>query len=647
MVDQGGESEARLLAGLDADQRRAVTTPSTLVAVIARAGSGKTRVLTRRIAYRIERGTADPGATMALTFTREASGELRRRLRRLGLREPVETGTFHAVALRLLRTRWADLGRPAPNIANDRMRLLAEVAQGVPLVTLATEADWAAANGVPARGYAAAATRAQRRGQTAPVAIGEALARYEHAKHRRGVIDLDDLLRLLVEELAQDEVYAEAIRYRFRHLLVDEAQDLNPTQFRLLQLLDGGRGDLFLVGDPAQAIYGFNGADPELLVAVEQRLPGIEIVRLPVNHRSTAPIVEAADHVLRVAGQPAEAVSARGDGAPVVVRAAADADAEAALAARIVHGLDPSLPRAGHVAILARTNAQVPAIHRALEASGIPIRRAAMPPGGPLATAVRAATHLPSAMRLREWAHTVLDEGRVAPGPATALTADELAERVTAERRTAAAVLEFLREEPLGDGAGLRAWIAATNPFAVDGDTDGVQVLTFHAAKGREWHTVIVTGVETSLVPIRSATTVAAKAEEARLLHVALTRASDELFVTYAERRGGYARKLSPLLSRLPSPEPMAVDALPAVVAGHRRPPSPVEHRRRELRMWRNAAARAANVAPEAICDDHALEAIAQRDPASADDLADATGMGTLTARRLFPALRRALDATR
>ena len=111
-----------LLTDLDADQRRAVTTESRLVAVIAGAGSGKTRVLTRRIAYRIATDSADARHTLALTFTREAAGELRRRLRHIGLGERIEAGTFHSVALGLLRQRWADQGRPMPTIVDDRPR---------------------------------------------------------------------------------------------------------------------------------------------------------------------------------------------------------------------------------------------------------------------------------------------------------------------------------------------------------------------------------------------------------------------------------------------------------------------------------------------------------------------------------------------
>ena len=162
---------------LDPAQAAAVTTPSTLVAVIAGAGSGKTRVLTSRITHRIAVGTADPQHTLALTFTREAAGELRRRLRRSGVRDHVEAGTFHGVALGLLRQRWADSNRPAPTVVADRDRLLAEVAGGVPLATLATECEWAAARGVRPDRYVDAARAAGRRSGSAD-RIAAALAAY-------------------------------------------------------------------------------------------------------------------------------------------------------------------------------------------------------------------------------------------------------------------------------------------------------------------------------------------------------------------------------------------------------------------------------------------------------------------------------------
>ena len=291
--------EAALLGDLDAEQRAAVATPSMLVAVIAAAGSGKTRVLTRRIAYRVAAGTADARHTLALTFTREAAGELRRRLRALGLREWIEAGTFHSVALGLLRQRWIDIGRQAPNITNDRHRLIAGVAAGAPVDAMLVERSWCAARGIDPGDYVVAARAANRRCGVAPATVAKVLADYETLKRRRGVIDLDDLLLVLVGELASDPAYAAAVRWRFRHLLVDEAQDLNPVQHRLLGLLVEGRRDLFLVGDPAQAIYGFNGSDPSLLLDVELHLPGIEVAHLTTNRRCTPQIVAAAAHVLR------------------------------------------------------------------------------------------------------------------------------------------------------------------------------------------------------------------------------------------------------------------------------------------------------------------------------------------------------------
>ena len=609
---------------LDPAQTAAVTTPSTLVAVIAGAGSGKTRVLTSRITHRISVGTASPQHTLALTFTREAAGELRRRLRRSGVRDHVEAGTFHGVALGLLRQRWADSNRRAPTIVADRDRLLAEVAGGVPLATLATECEWAAARGIRPDRYVNAARAAGRRTASAD-RIAAALAAYEDLKRRRGVVDFDDLLTTLSRELASDSAWADAVRWRFRHVLVDEAQDLNPLQYRLLEQLVGGRGDLYLVGDPAQAIYAFNGADPGLLVDISERMPGIEIIALPTNHRSTPQIVAAGAAVLRAGGQARPGHSPRADGHPVRIVAADDETHEATLVAEFVRSLDPGEARRGDVAVLARTNHQLSRLSSALAASGVPVADQQLRPGSPLSAAISAATRLPSATRLREWAHDVLDS-------------DDAADDA-AERRVATTVLDFLREQPLGDGAGLRGWLATMRPFT--GDDGGVELLTFHAAKGREWRTVVVTGVETGSVPHRSATTAAAKAEEVRLLHVALTRASDRLVITWAGRRGGYRRQPSPLLAEVDAGEPVAVPP-PAELVGSS--PRRGSGRLERLTAWRAATARAATILPDEVCTDADLHTIATADPMTPDDLAAVTGLGVLTATRLFPGIRAALD---
>jgi DNA helicase-2/ATP-dependent DNA helicase PcrA len=621
-----------LIADLDPDQHAAVTTPSLLVAVIAGAGSGKTRVLTQRIAHRIVTGSADARHTLALTFTREAAGEMRRRLLRLGLREPVEAGTFHSVMLGVLRQRWSDTGRRPLTVVSDRRRLVTDAVDTADRRNVAAyvaEIDWASARGIDAAGYAAAARREQRRPAPGVERCAAVYADFETLKRRRGVIDFDDVLARSIRELRRDPEFADAVRWRFRHLLVDEAQDLNPLQHELVDLLRAGRDDLFLVGDPSQAVYGFNGADPTLLVDVETRFPGVEIIRLPVNHRSTPQIVAAGVHVLDASGQPAGLVSNRPDGPAVVEVTADDEHDEARRAAAFVLAADPTLVRSGSVAVLARTNAQLGPFAEAFAAAGIPIRRSATAAGSPLQQLVREVAALGSPSRLRGWAHDVLD----APGaaPSDDPDGDVGPSNAPPERRVAAAVLEFLREHPLGDGAGFRAWVATTDPFD-DGTTDGVDLLTFHASKGREWHSVVVTGVESSLVPHKSATTTAGRAEEARLLYVALTRATDRLLVTRAARRGGYARTPSPFM------EGIDLEPAPAAAPPPRtRPRAAVDPLLASLRAWRDEAARRAGILPTELCSDRDLRSIADNRPQSTEELVEATSFGTITAGTLAP----------
>jgi DNA helicase-2/ATP-dependent DNA helicase PcrA len=628
-----------LIADLDADQRAAVTTESRLVAVIAGAGSGKTRVLTRRIAYRIATESAEPRHTLALTFTREAAGEMRRRLLRLGLRDHVEAGTFHSVMLNVLKQRWTDTERRPLSVVNDRRRLVGDTIDAGDRRSLATylaEIDWASARGIDAAHYAAAARRDQRHPAPGVDRCAAVFADYQTVKRRRGVIDFDDVLAHTIRDLRHDTDFADSVRWRFRHVLVDEAQDLNPLQHALIDLLRSRRDDLFLVGDPSQAVYGFNGADPTLLIDVDTRFPGIEVIRLPVNHRSTPQIVAAGVHILAATGQPSDLVSDRADG-PTVERLLTGDDAdEAQHIAQFLLRCDPNLVRSGEVGVLARTNAQLGAIATALERAGLAVRRHATASGSPLQQAVRVAAANGSASRLRGWAHDTLDAPPT--GTATATTPGRPATTTDddPERRVAAAALDFLREQPLGDGATFRAWVATTNPFT-DSSTDGIDLLTFHAAKGREWHTVIVTGIESSLVPHKSATTVADKAEEGRLLYVAVTRATDRLLITHAARRGGYARTLSPFVAELdltvppPAPPPRRVRARVDPLLG-------------ALHEWRDDSARRADILPTQLCSDRDLASIARERPATAEQLEQITSFGRITAERLAPQI---LDVVR
>jgi DNA helicase-2/ATP-dependent DNA helicase PcrA len=619
VVDAGA-----VLAGLDEDQRRAVTVESQLVAVVAGAGSGKTRVLTRRVAYRVANGTADEAHTLVLTFTRHAAGELRRRLLRLGLAGRVTTGTFHSVALGMLQQRWRDLDQRPKTVVSDRRRIVARIApDGADVDALTDELGWAAARALTPAAYESAVRRGERRPPVDARTVVEALAAYRREKQTHGVVDLDDLIGLTIEAMQRDAAYADAQRWRFRHLLVDEAQDLNPLQHRLLDALRAGRDDLYLVGDPAQAIYGFNGSDPALLIDVERRFPGIEVVRLPVNHRCTPQIVDAGVHVLAADGHIAELQSSRPDAVTVEVVAHDDERAEAVGVARAIATVDRSLLRSSNVAVLARTNAQLSSIERALAAAGIDVRRAVNGAASRIQPIVAQVYRLDTGGALRNWAQDALEIGDDSP-----------------EAEVGRAVLDFLRAQPVGDGPAFRAWVEATDGFGRA--SPGVELLTFHGAKGREWHTVHLVGCETSLVPHRSATTNAARSEEARLLFVAVTRATDQLVVNWARRRGGYQRRLTPLLEGFVSttPEPTAP---PPGLADHARSERDVVLDR--LVAWRADVARAGGILPEAVCSDAALAAIADHPPADAAELDALTGLGVLTSQRLYPGIAAAIEA--
>ena len=671
-----------LIADLDPDQRAAVITESRLVAVVAGAGSGKTRVLTRRIAHRIATGDADARHTLALTFTREAAGELRRRLIRLGLRDHVEAGTFHSVMLRVLKQRWTDTDRRAKTVVADRRRLLrdAQTADGFeggrPVMDAANEEiSWAMARGITPDRYVSEARRGGRRPAGGLEAMSAIYASYTITKRRRGVIDFDDVLLDVLIETRRDPAFADVLRWRFRHLLVDEAQDLNPVQHQIVDMLRSGRDDVFVVGDPAQAVYGFNSADPTLLTEVDTRFPGIEVIRLPVNHRCTPQIVKAGAHVLAAGGQPTDVRSARDDGQSVALTVGDDETVEAAIVAGRIAAGDPTLVRAGQIAILSRTNVQLSAFEQALADKGVAVRRSAGASGSPLQSAIREAAMLTSASALRAWAHDTLDDiatlerargqleelerrngvakrsrsstagnvRHIAPHASQMSEARSSVALVEAERRVASSLLEFLRDQPRADGADFRQWVATTNPFD-DRSTDGVELLSFHASKGREWHTVFVTGVESSLMPHKSATTAAEQAEEARLLYVACTRASDVLVITRAARRAGYARKPSPYLTDLDLSEPEAI-APPTRL----RRRDPRDDLRSRLVEWRAETAAKAKIVPDQLLSDRDLSAIAAAMPTTANQIDSATEVGPLTADRLaggvVPLVLEAIDS--
>lgn len=630
-----------VLAGLDDEQIFAVTASTPLLAVIAGAGSGKTAVLTRRVAHRALTDRASAAHSVVVTFTRQASIELQRRLRAFGLDESPITGTFHSIALSMLRRHWDDNGRSHPTVVSDRVRLVGELLgarQSGRLFDLVTEVDWARARMVTAADYDAAASRAGRSAR-ATKDVAQILADLESLKRKRGIVDLDDLLQLNVTIARDDPSFAAAIAWRLRHFYVDEAQDVNPLQSAVLDTWRAGRDDLTLVGDPNQAIYGFNGADSRLLRDPEIVFPGIEVVRLSTNYRCTPEIVTAGLGVLRHSSDTAPDLrSWRPSGEAPVAMSFADEAAEADGIAQVVPTLRPTFGRWSDVAVLTRTNAQLPVVRDALAAVGVPAEIIGSSAADPVQAAVRAASELTNRHALASWSlDTRASDDETDPAD------------VEARRMVADAVDEYLADGGR-DGLGFAAWVRANRPFHRGGSNDAVSLLTFHAAKGREWFGVVIAGADDSMIPHRSARTAADRDEEIRLAYVAVTRASDRLVFTRPMQRrqrtvgASFAARDLPVA---PPPEPPSEEFLAGqrLRRDGRHDPDPVLD---ELTDWRRRAAQSSGVSPQMLCSDRTLRLLAERRPDSIDVLAQLPGVGISFAHRagerILAAISRGLE---
>jgi len=683
-----------LLHGLDDAQRAAVTSTAMPLVVLAPAGSGKTRVLTRRIAHQVASGNADPRHVLAITFTRKAAGELGDRLARLGLHNDPTTGTFHAVAWGSLRTRWADQGRTAPTLLDRKGRLLREIAPTIPgkdkrsvAADLATEIEWAKARMVTPDSYQEAVVSAGRRPGLKPETVAGAYAAYEQRKGRGGLVDFDDLLALCARALEDDATFAAAQRWRFRHLFVDELQDVNPLQFRLLEAWRGERYDVTAVGDPQQAIYGWNGADAGFLLDIHRHWPPAEVIELSRSYRSTPEILAGAASVLRGAKQAARDIEAtRAGGPPPHLSGHRDDRAEAiaiARAARLAHA--PGRPWAEQ-AVLVRTHAQTHLIVEALRESGIPHRvrgGAAFLDRADIRRALRdlRSSAVPLGTALADLELVQDEHGPTDEDLDTGLLTDDVdaraivLERHADERAALGALLrmgrDYLRLDPVGGADSFARWLTAT--VQSEGDTagpnrDAVDVATFHAAKGLEWAVVHLAGVEDGYVPIAHARTASARAEEARLLYVAMTRAQRDLHITWADRRTFSSRVVERRRSPLLDPLVVAAAAdptLPETGGAPVTPPVPdwdeqlAEQRHRlhdarepvapkleALKAWRDVAARAARIDSDAVLSDQVLARIVASSPTDVDELGAVRGVGAILARRFGEAIFSALAAT-
>ena len=544
-----------ILAALDPEQRAAASAVSGPVCILAGAGTGKTRTITHRAAYAVASGAVQPGSLLAVTFTARAAGEMRTRLRALGV-AGVQARTFHAAAMRQLNYFWPRVvGGPPPRLVDNTFGLVANAATRArlrpgtsELRDLLSELEWAASTLIGPEDYPAAAARAGRDGPYDPAVVAQVYDAYGQLKQAQGLADFSDLLLLTAGALEEHAGVAEEFRSRYRSFVVDEYQDVTPLQQRLLDAWLGGRDDLCVVGDAQQTIYSFTGASPDYLLEFRRRFPAATEVRLVRDYRSTPQVVALANGVIAQAtGRHArlELVAQQPPGPDPVFLEHDDEPAEAkAVAARCRQLIDAGTP-ASEIAVLYRVNAQSAGYEAALTDAGVPylvrggarffdreeVRSAVLLlRGAGRAADVDAPTALPQLVA------DVLRSGlawTVEPPAGAGATRDRW-ESLAALHRLAS---DLAVAQP---GAGLRELVAELDERASAQhapSVEGVTLGSLHAAKGLEWDAVFLVGLVDGTLPLVHADTPAAVEEERRLLYVGVTRARTALFLSWALSR--------------------------------------------------------------------------------------------------------------
>ena len=667
-------TERTLLDGLDPEQLVAVTAPRGPVCVLAGAGTGKTRTIVHRIGHLVQSGHVSASQVLAVTFTTRAAGEMRTRLRALGV-HGAQARTFHAAALRQLRYFWPQVvGEEQWDVLEGKLRLVGQAAHRVGAPTeadvlrdLATEIEWAKASLITPDDYPAMAAKARRDPPTPAEQVAKVYRGYEVLKTRARLLDFDDLLLHTAAALEEHPIVAEEFRDRYRSFVVDEYQDVTPLQQRVLDAWVGRRDDLTVVGDANQTIYSFAGASPRPLLEFPRRFPEAVVVRLERDYRSTPEVVSLANKIISVArdrpaGSRLRLVGQRPPGALPRFAEHDDEPAEAAAAARRIKELIESGTALSEIAVLYRINAQSEAYEQALTELGIPYlvrggeRFFSRPEVRTAMVSLRSASNSRQEGDLPEIVRRVLERIGLSAEPPPGGTARDRWESLLALVELAeelAATLEGADLPRFVTELDLRA--EAQHPPTVE----GVTLSSLHAAKGLEWDAVFVVGLVEGTLPIQYADgDEAAVEEERRLFYVGVTRAREHLSLSWALARaeGGrrHRRRSRFLYGLVPDDHPAArvangrregmragvtircrvcggalIGTVPTKLGRCDDCPSDIDDALLErLRDWRADRSKALKVPAYVIFTDATLMAIAEQRPVDTSALVSISGIG-------------------
>jgi DNA helicase-2/ATP-dependent DNA helicase PcrA len=533
-----------ILAALDDEQRAVALATRGPVCVIAGAGTGKTRAITHRIAYAAAIGAMDPQRILAITFTARAAGEMRTRLRSLGV-PTVAARTIHAAALKQLLYFWPSVfGGRTPDLLTSKTGFLGEAINRAGLQStininsrdtlrdIANEIEWAKVSQIGPTDYLTELDNRAAKPRVNAEQVAQVYTAYESIKRQELAMDFEDVLLLTTAMLEEEREVRERVQDQYRYFTVDEYQDISPLQQRLINAWLGNRQEICVVGDPAQTIYSFAGATSSFLTTFTSRFPDAEVIRLTSGYRSTPEITFAANSLLRSAtmGQELNAQNDHGD-KPEVLAYNDESSEIAGIVSDMTSLLSSGVP-AQEIAVLARTNSQLNSLERAMNGAKLPYQVRSTerffdrPDVKEFLKGVRTASVIPT--EGISW----LDELRTLAQPfLTGQSIDGIAGLLHLARE--------LDEDANFSPKTLRSYLREVEDRVQQNNPPTMPVITLatlHAAKGLEWERVFLIGANVGLLPLETnGFTLDARMieEERRLFYVGMTRAKRELRISY------------------------------------------------------------------------------------------------------------------